>query len=424
MPMSQQSRAHWLRRPTRWLTALAALLILGALFWLFPAASQATDSAHKKRQPNLLINGGFEEGFIYQPGCGHIGKGWHCFTNNGQAEYGFYDDQWSPVVDKGKHSQLIELNTKNLGVADPDRYAGIFQTVRVEPGAAYQFAMRGMIRTTDNTSGDRDPYRFRVQFGWSFGPTPDWAAVQRWVDVGWNRYDDRLQPGRFNNFAAKILAQEEKMTIYVRVWKKWGDVGEELDVNLDNLSLVGSSVDALVFPTLEPTARPTGAPPPLRLSGGTPVAELPTPSSIYGRRYVPVPGRPPGTENWPRYVGDHVVFAYPRTWQPRRLELAGDAVVEIYRLGIPDQLQEQIMGFSSIPFGDLQPPEAIHASRITIGGKEGVKWLRQGPNYIIHEYCTSGLNHEGSFCLRVLLPTDSPMIELQLDRLVETIVFY
>jgi hypothetical protein len=422
--MSQQSPVQWLRPHTRALTIFTALLLLVALFSLWPATGQATDSAHKKGANNLLVNGGFEEGFLYYPECGHVGKGWQCFTNNGQIEYGFYDDQWAPVVDKGSHSQLIELDTKNWGVSDPDRYAGIYQTVRVEPGAAYQFAMRGMIRTTDNNSNHRDPYRYRVQFGWTFGPNPDWTAVQKWVDVGWNRYDDRLQPGRFNNFSAKILAQEELMTIYVRVWKKWGDVNEELNVNLDNLSLVGSSVDALVFPTLEPTALPPDAPPPLRLNGGTPVAELPTPSSVYGRRYVPVPGAPPGTENWPHYYGDHIAFAYPRTWQPRRLELAGDAVFEIYRLGIPDQLQEQIMGFSNVPFGDLQRPDVILASRITIGGKEGVKWLRQGPNYIIHEYCTSGINNEGSFCLRVLLPTDSPMIELQLDRLIQTIVFY
>jgi hypothetical protein len=401
------------------LLVLFILLVMG-LLWLSTSTGQATG----KQTGNLLVNGGFEEGFVLREGCGHVGKGWGCFTNHGQTIYGFYDDQWPPVVYKGAHSQLIELDTKNLGVADPDRFAGIYQTVRVEPGAAYLFEMHGMIRSTDPASTIRDPFRYRVQFGWSFGDKPKWQAVQRWIDVGWNTYYDRLEPGRFSPFSAKILAQEAQMTVYVRVWKKWGDVGEELNVNLDNLTLVGSSVDALVLPTLEPTPRPPDAPPPLLLSGGTPVAELPTPPSVYGGRFIPVPGRPPGTANWPRYNGDHVVFAYPRTWQPMRMALAGTAIVEEYRLGIPELPYDQLLGFSSVPFGDLQPPEAVLVSRITIGGKEGVKWLRQGPNYIIHEYCTSGLNNEGSFCVRVLLPTSNPMIELQLDRLVQTIVFY
>lgn len=401
------------------LLSLLALLVPLALV-LDPATSWATGTLRN----SLLVNGGFEAGFVYRAGCGHVGVGWGCFTNDGQTRYGFYDDQWPPVVAKGEHSQLIELNTQNLGVADPDRYAGIFQQVQVQQGAAYVFAMRGMIRTTDNANPERDPYRYRVQFGWSFGPSADWQAVTRWVDVGWNTYEERLEPEDFDSFSAKILAQEAQLNLFVRVWKKWGDTGEEIDVNLDNISLVGSSVDALVLPTLEPTPRPDMAPPPLLLNGGTPVAELPTPSSIYGRRYIELPAPPPGTANWPRLYGEHVSFAYPRSWEPQPNLLAGNAIIEEYRLGIPNLPYEQIAGFSSRVFGDIVPPEPTQPVQIMIGGKEGVKWVRQGPNYIIYEYCTRGLNGEGSFCVRVLLPDSNPMIELQLDRLIQTLVFY
>jgi hypothetical protein len=416
---------------------LCLLTAMVAGFWFSPQASGAPSpqpttcsscgegsGIGQPEGPNLLINGGFERGFRFVPGCGEVGNAWGCFINAGQTVYGFYADRWPPVVDLGTYSQLIELNTLNLGVADPDRYAGIYQTVQVEPGAAYIFFMRGMIRTTDNASGDRDPFRFRVQFGWSFGNQPDWQHVQRWVDVGWNTYYDRLHPGRFSTFTTKVLAQEETMTVFVRIWKKWGDVGEELDVNFDNFALSPTAPDALVLPTLEPTPLPTGFPTPLRLSGGTPVAELPTPPSVYGQRFVPVPGGPPGTANWPRLNGAAVSFAYPRTWEPTLNNLAGDAVVEEYRLGIPNEVNEQILGFSSVPFGDIVPPEPTQTSQITIGGQPGVKRVRQGPNYIIYEYCTSGYGGHGSFCVRVLLAASSPMIELQLDRLVQTIVFY
>ena len=68
------------------------------------------------------------------PGCGDVGTSWNCFTNGGVANYGFYDDQWEPVVADGDHSQLIEINTKGMAAADADRYAGLSQTVRVARG--------------------------------------------------------------------------------------------------------------------------------------------------------------------------------------------------------------------------------------------------------------------------------------------------
>jgi hypothetical protein len=66
----------------------------------------------------------------------------------------------------------------------------------------------------------------------------------------------------------------------------------------------------------------------------------------------------------------------------------------------------------------------VLTSKFNIGNKEGVKWLRQGPNYMIYEYCTSGLDNQGSFCVRVNVPAGNPMLELQLDRLVRSIEFY
>lgn len=80
---------------------------------------------------NVLANGGFEQGFSSQPGCGMVGSGWNCFTNGGAGTLGSYDDQWEPVVAEGAHSQLLEVNTKEMPAGDPDRFSGIFQTVRV-----------------------------------------------------------------------------------------------------------------------------------------------------------------------------------------------------------------------------------------------------------------------------------------------------
>ncbi len=198
-----------------------------ATIWPAPTSASLT---------NVLYNGGFEQGFSSQPGCGAVGSGWQCFTNGGAANYGFYDDQWDRVVSEGSHSQLIEVNTKGIMVGDADRYAGIYQTVPVASWADYSLSLKGLIRTT---SLDGDPWRYRVQVGWTFGPYPDWTKVSNWQDTGWDKYYPRTEPGNFSSFLTKFRSEADYVTIYVRVWKKWGVPNEELNVNLDAIALVG-----------------------------------------------------------------------------------------------------------------------------------------------------------------------------------------
>ena len=94
----------------------------------------------------LLKNGNFESGFRNVPGCGMVGNNWGCFTNGGTVDYGFYDDQWAPVVKDGKSSQLIEMNTMQYAASEPNRYAGIYQTVSLVKGANYTFKLSGGMR--------------------------------------------------------------------------------------------------------------------------------------------------------------------------------------------------------------------------------------------------------------------------------------
>jgi len=332
---------------------------------------------------NLIVNGGFEGGFVRQPGCGDVGQGWQCFTNGGRATYGFYDEQWPPVVPEGAHDQLIEINNKNIIPADNDRYAGIQQTLRVAKNANYTLSLQGMIRSNHPGPGD-EPGRYRVQVGWTFGMTTTWSAVTNWVDVGWNNYYERLSPGRFSRFRTQIPTTDEQMTIFVRVWKKWGLAGEEININLDNISLVG-------LPPPPPTPAPT------RLSGA----------------------------GWPRAYGHHVSFAYPGSWTPGPTEPSNPSLFELWKLGIPSLQGEQFLGFFTDKFTEIKPTDAVTTLPITIGGRAGTKWVRQGPNYVRYEYCTTGyVDIESSFCVWATVPVNNPMLELQMDRLVNSIVFY
>jgi LysM repeat protein len=187
---------------------------------------------------NLLANGNFEGGF-----ANGVGKSWASFTNGGAAAYGFYDEQWQPVVKDGKHGQLIEINTWGLAASDPDRFAGIYQTIGgLKKGATYQLSLWGLMRE-EVAHPDEDPYRYRVQ--WGFAPTSA-GSVTNWAELSWNEISLRTEPGAMTQYTAKFVAPSDKIVIALRAWKKWGTVQRELNVNLDTISVVpcdGSSGD-------------------------------------------------------------------------------------------------------------------------------------------------------------------------------------
>lgn len=189
----------------------------------------------------MLVNGNFEHGFTMQPGCGAVGSGWGCFTNGGSVVYGFYDDQWAAVRADGQHSQLIELNTMQFAASESDRYAGIYQTVKLVKGETYTLKLSGLMRER-NPDPAEDPYRYRVQWGYTADGATDWTKVTNWAELPWDKIDERTAPSGLQSYATKFQAPSSQITLFFRVWKKWGTVYKELDVNLDAISLVGKAV--------------------------------------------------------------------------------------------------------------------------------------------------------------------------------------
>jgi hypothetical protein len=182
--------------------------------------------------PNLLHNGDFEGGFDGRA----VGLGWGSFHTEGGAAYGFQDDQWSPVVYDGAHSQLIGIATDGVAPA-ADRIAGIYQTVSgLEPGAVYELSIAGMMREEAAHPGE-DPYRYRVQWAYSSQDHQDWARVAGWQDLPWDGISLRAEPGAFATYTAHLVAPSQPFTLFIRAWKKWATSGRELDVNLDGIAL-------------------------------------------------------------------------------------------------------------------------------------------------------------------------------------------
>ena len=227
----------------------------------------------------MLANGDFEGGFTYVPGCGMVGTGWGCFTNGGTVDYGFYDDQWQPVVASGAHSQLIELSTMQYAASEADRYAGIYQTVTLVKGNEYQFKVSGLMRERDPNPAE-DAFRYRVQWGYTSDGSTDWTKVANWAELPWDKIDNRTSPSGLQAFSAKLTAPSDKITLFVRVWKKWGTATKELDVNLDAISLFGAAVKQPVVPAGPVVVLPG----PVVIPGA--VALPPTPAACGGANYI------------------------------------------------------------------------------------------------------------------------------------------
>ena len=157
--------------------------------------------------PDLVYNGNFESGFN-PVAVGHVGNSWGYFTNGGAANYGFYDDQWPRVVADGKHSQLIEINTKGVYPADNDRYAGIYQYITgLQPGVQYEFRMKGMLRGAGN---EDDPYRFAAQVGYLPGYQSDWGKVGNWTEMNLGPIGVRTDPGPMAEYTMKFTATVQR----------------------------------------------------------------------------------------------------------------------------------------------------------------------------------------------------------------------
>ena len=187
--------------------AAGAAHLSGRAWVCEPVRSAAVAAGRGVCRAGLVYNGSFEMGFN-AVAVGHVGNSWGFFTNGGGANYGFYDDQWTPVVADGKHSQLIEINTKGVYPADNDRYAGIYQYVTgLHPGVTYEFRMKGLLRGAGN---EDDPYRFAAQVGYLPGYQSDWGKVGNWTEMNLGPIGKRTEPGAMSEYTMKFTRQLQR----------------------------------------------------------------------------------------------------------------------------------------------------------------------------------------------------------------------
>lgn len=239
---------------TRHLTWFRALCI--ALFFTLALAFTAT-TITAGGYGERLSNGSFEEGF---DGNG-VGTNWVGFNNGGSAFYHFQDDRSPAFNYDGKHSQLIEVSTMNYFVTEPERYAGIYQTVSVVAGAPYTLTLHGMLRVLPSDP-DMNNWAYIVQWGIDPNGGSDWGNVA-WKTVPWQNTYDWQKPGPISDFATEFIAPTNKITLFIRALKKFPTYSRDLFVNLDAISLIGQLPTdstapklAVAWPTLVYTTKP------------------------------------------------------------------------------------------------------------------------------------------------------------------------
>ncbi|MFO7918230.1 MAG: hypothetical protein R6V13_09130 [Anaerolineae bacterium] len=183
---------------------------------------------------NVIKNGSFEKGFV-----DGVGEHWGTFNNGGPATYSYQPDPREPVVFDGEYSQLMTLHTRGVGGSEPDRYMGLYQVVDVVPDARYMFSLYGLVRSTEGTETEsRWNYRLQVGFDPEGGTDPN--VVTEWTQLDWPEYELR-NPGPMQSHAQGVTATGHRMTVFIRLWKKFPTVDEEANVNIDAVSLVGPS---------------------------------------------------------------------------------------------------------------------------------------------------------------------------------------
>lgn len=212
--------------------AIGSLLALLALLVGVLIVPSIAGPAH-----NLVVNGGFEGGF----GVNGVAYGWNKFDNGGEMTASWHDDTWAPVVYGGAHSQLIEINTVCRGASDPNRVAGIYQTLSVTPGTTYELCLHGMLRSL---WGDPDPlsWGYTANVGIDQNGGTDWSALSAddWTDIPWDTVYPRTEPGdEMDSFCMNVTAESNKLTLFIRLWKKWPTAGREVLLNVDRITFKG-----------------------------------------------------------------------------------------------------------------------------------------------------------------------------------------
>jgi hypothetical protein len=211
------------------IAGLALGVALFAFFLVAPAIPLAI------APPERVANGQFEEGF---DGRG-VGLGWAPFDSGGAAEYEWDDEGWEPAIWAGNHGQAITVRATGHAATERDLYAGIWQTISVEPGKTYLLLAHGATRVAEEVV-NQNHLSYRIQWGVDYAGGRDPTRVEDWVDIPWRRVHPFGSPGPMATYSTALTARSDSLSLFVRLWKPAGRAAHDVTLNLDAISLKAS----------------------------------------------------------------------------------------------------------------------------------------------------------------------------------------
>lgn len=265
------------------LRGIGTALIIGVLF-VYPPREALSQQAQPGLQ-DVLVNGGFEGGFQEEFG---VGYGWGAFSN-GNAVVGWNYDDWPAVVSNGSYAQRIEIKEAQ----EQDRYAGIYQTVSVVPGQQYKLTVRGLIRS-DEGSIEQSDYGYRLQYAVDANGGTAWELVSpdAWQEFPWDEQPMTAAAGqtyRLDTFETTITAKTDKLTVFIRGWKKWVNNGSAI-FDLDDISFVGPAPEGFQAPVAQAVAldnKPAAELPAAEVANQAPAAPSPADELVVPENTAP-----------------------------------------------------------------------------------------------------------------------------------------
>lgn len=167
---------------------------------------------------DLLVNGGFENGFESQ-----VGVGWQAYSTAG------YTSQPMPGVDYSKYgscSQKIRMPQPASAV-----HAGFLQTISVTPGCGYRLVCWGRNYFSGQEQTTADNIVCRLGYDTTGGTDYSSAAV-RWLNYP-TTHD------AWNSLTLDITPSLSKLTVFLDAWRKLASGGDECYAWFDGASLTG-----------------------------------------------------------------------------------------------------------------------------------------------------------------------------------------
>jgi hypothetical protein len=237
------------------------------------------------RLTNAIKNGGFEDISGDNTQGNVVAAYWQSYQNGG-AEFGWYDEQWSEAIHSGRHAQLMEI--RRVESFRPNRIIVIYQTVEVVPNMNYQLTVHALMRS-DAPAPLRNQDDYAMHWGIDYQGRGKYHYVTDWFEIplveqlriGSSGPADDNQHLFYQLITSTILTGDaNRLTLFIR-GMKIEPTGTELNFNVDDVSFIG--------PFVPPTPTPLPSPTFTRRPTATPTqTSTPTPDEISG---LPVTGR-------------------------------------------------------------------------------------------------------------------------------------